>query len=454
MGLMTSHPVLVTLVALVLAASLVPGSVASAAADGHETEGFGPCQDAPFARLDRHPRLRQHVVDGVRVLVLLPDRLDRARRYPTLYLLHGGVSVPDEWVTRMGIEALTAGRDVIVVMPDGGRAGYYRDWANGGRQWERFHIERLVPWVDATFPTVPHRGNRAVAGLSMGGGGAMYYAARHPDVFGSVASFSGAPLAFINTADHTALAAYVHDVQQRCEEDQTGVELFGVYGNPVTDEIGVRDNMPEDLALGLSNTLVYVSAGDGTPIDEEQRNLAAEHPDYAVIEPLLRNQANTFTASLARLGLPHVYEPTSGAHWWETFRVGLRSFLGLLWSDGFQDRGEVEAFDYSTARPYFDGWEWSFRIEDAAGRSFTTVRRASRDGFTISGRGRATVTTAPFFRPREMVETMVQGSTVRVRADRRGRITIEVPLGQDDLAVRMRPARAAQPAVGLTVPPS
>jgi S-formylglutathione hydrolase FrmB len=50
----------------------------------------------------------------------------------------------------------------------------------------------LVPWIDATYRTIAARRGRAIAGVSMGGYGALSYAARHPDTFAAAASFSGA----------------------------------------------------------------------------------------------------------------------------------------------------------------------------------------------------------------------------------------------------------------------
>ena len=58
--------------------------------------------------------------------------------------------------------------------------------------WETFHINELVPWVDATFATQPIPGGRAIAGLSSGGAGSAKYAAAHPGLFGFAGMFSGA----------------------------------------------------------------------------------------------------------------------------------------------------------------------------------------------------------------------------------------------------------------------
>jgi diacylglycerol O-acyltransferase / trehalose O-mycolyltransferase len=153
-------------------------------------------------RLD--PRLEEWTLrtpalaDPTRVRVLLPAgyRGDTTRRYPVLYLLHGADSDETSW-TRFGdAERLTARAPLIVVMPDGGEQGWYTDWYAGDRtvqpRWETYHVGELVPWVDATYRTVAAKRGRAIAGLSMGGYGALSYAARHPGTFVAAASFSGA----------------------------------------------------------------------------------------------------------------------------------------------------------------------------------------------------------------------------------------------------------------------
>jgi len=141
----------------------------------------------------------------VRVRVLLPDGYDpaRARGYDVLYLLHGGGgdylqwSVRTDWLGQNGgaVADVIPGYPGIVVMPEGGKAGWYTDWAghtdgNFAPLWETFHVDQLVPWVDANFNTAATRASRAVAGLSMGGLGALRYAALHPDVYGAVGAFS------------------------------------------------------------------------------------------------------------------------------------------------------------------------------------------------------------------------------------------------------------------------
>ena len=70
----------------------------------------------------------------------------------------------------------------MVVCPDGGRGFYANDPRPGGLAWEDHIVSDLVGFVDATFPTVAAPRGRAVAGLSMGGYGAMMLGLRHPEV--------------------------------------------------------------------------------------------------------------------------------------------------------------------------------------------------------------------------------------------------------------------------------
>lgn len=143
-----------------------------------------------------------NVTVPVKVRILLPAgyQTDPAKPYDVLYLLNGGRGDFEQWSKSDAgdVEAALAGTAFkgIVVMPEGGKAGWYSDWAgktDGGFAplWETFHIKQLVPYIDANFNTKKDRSGRAVAGASMGGYGALRYAGRHPDVFSAVGTFSG-----------------------------------------------------------------------------------------------------------------------------------------------------------------------------------------------------------------------------------------------------------------------
>ncbi|MEU3945365.1 alpha/beta hydrolase-fold protein [Streptomyces sp. NPDC029526] len=129
-----------------------------------------------------------------KIRVFLPRgyHADTDRRWPVTYFLHGGGGSVDD---AAAVPALRDDR-MITVVPDGGLKGWYADWhmqntAEGAANWETFHTEQVVPFIDANLRTVPDREHRAVTGVSMGGFGSLHYAQARPDLFGHVAALSG-----------------------------------------------------------------------------------------------------------------------------------------------------------------------------------------------------------------------------------------------------------------------
>ncbi len=174
----------------------------------------------------------------VKVRLLLPVHY-RARpgaRWPVLYLLHGCCDTYRSWTRSTDVAALTARSDVLVVMPDGGRAGFYSDWLAGPR-WETFHVAELrqILQRDYRASTV-----MAVAGASMGGLGALAYAARHRGMFRAAASFSA-------IAD-TRLSPQESMRYMRLVRSQ-GENPSHLWGDPRGDAAVWAAHNPYDLAL-------------------------------------------------------------------------------------------------------------------------------------------------------------------------------------------------------------
>src|SRR5262249_35083865 len=96
---------------------------------------------------------------------------------------------------RLGAPEYARGLDLIVVMPDVGNS-WYVNWAKNddGQQnrWEDFIIKDLIGHVDANYRTIAKREGRAINGLSMGGYGGIMLGLKHPDLFCSIGSHSGA----------------------------------------------------------------------------------------------------------------------------------------------------------------------------------------------------------------------------------------------------------------------
>lgn len=116
------------------------------------------------------------------------------KKYPVLYLLHGYTSNYTDWA-KLGAGKAAMPYDLIVVMADGGNS-WYANWAKSEGDakdaWEDAIIKDLIGHVDTTYRTVAGREGRAINGLSMGGYGSMMLGLRHPEMFASVGSHSGA----------------------------------------------------------------------------------------------------------------------------------------------------------------------------------------------------------------------------------------------------------------------
>jgi S-formylglutathione hydrolase FrmB len=126
--------------------------------------------------------------------VILPPgyRTASTTRYPVLYLLHGWAGHYTDWLTRTQVADYAAQYRLIVVMPEGNDSWYVDSGAVATDKYETYILKELIPDVDKRFRTIQARYGRAVAGLSMGGYGAIKYGLKYPSAFEFAASMSGA----------------------------------------------------------------------------------------------------------------------------------------------------------------------------------------------------------------------------------------------------------------------
>ena len=130
----------------------------------------------------------------------LPEGYSGAGTFPVIYLLHGYGGNDREWLERGKLEEILdalieAGEipPLIAVMPDAEKSWYVDSAETGGPgDYETAIVRDLLDHVDARYRTNRARSHRMIAGLSMGGYGALRLAFFHPDKFAAVASFSGA----------------------------------------------------------------------------------------------------------------------------------------------------------------------------------------------------------------------------------------------------------------------
>ncbi|MDC0773989.1 alpha/beta hydrolase [Streptomyces sp. HD] len=283
------------------ASTLATASPASAVGDGNGLRIVERNEDDPRLRYYRF------ATDAIgwnpAVNVLLPDGYHTSgRSYPVLYLFHGGGTDQDfrSWENMAGVRARTAGKPIIVVMPDGGHAGWYSNPVNsntGPRNWETFHMAQLLPWIDANFRTYAELDGRAVAGFSMGGFGALKYAAKYSGRFASVSAHSGPP----------SLRRDLGVVAHWANVSSAALDLGGgtIYGAPLWDQAKVSADNPMEHIERYRNKRIFLVAGTSpNPVD----------PFDLLNETEVLAGQREFRAALTAAGIPHEPHEASGGH--------------------------------------------------------------------------------------------------------------------------------------------
>ena len=131
-------------------------------------------------------------------IYLPPGYNESDQAYPVLYLLHGSGDDHTGWVQFGQVQhiadlTIAEGKcaRMIIVMPDAntGRRGYFNDM-RGDFNYEDFFFNELIPHIEKTYRVRSERRYRAIAGLSMGGGGTIFYTLHHPELFAAAAPLS------------------------------------------------------------------------------------------------------------------------------------------------------------------------------------------------------------------------------------------------------------------------
>ena len=239
----------------IAAASLLGAGAAlgGSASPAHASTGLEVIEHQTSGRMHYYRFSTSCISWAPRVNVLLPSNYSSGYRYPVLYLLHGSSENFSKFDKEVDIQNLTASHDLIIVMPDGGAAGWYCDpvVSNAGPQkWETFHIEQLIPWIDANFRTITTYDGRAISGFFTGGFGALKYAAKYSDHFASVSCHSGPA---------NLRGSYGRTVVQWADSSSS-VELAGgyVYGS---DEQRIKADNPVDCVEKYKNKRVFLVTG-------------------------------------------------------------------------------------------------------------------------------------------------------------------------------------------------
>lgn len=240
--------------------------------------------------------------------VYLPPGYDSSQRsYPVLYLLHGAGDDQTGWVqfgevlriTDKAIEDGTA-TPMVIVMPDAntGQRGYFND-ATGEWRYEDFFFEEFMPYIEKKYRIKGEKRYRAVAGLSMGGGGSFMYALHHPELFSSACPLSAA-VGPLSLADAKTFMARIGNK----EVTATDAQVEAYYKR--NSAIELIESMPAD---SVKQVNWYIDCGDD---------------DF-----LYEGNARAHIA-LRKKEIPHEYRVRDGAHNWTYWREALPEVLTFV----------------------------------------------------------------------------------------------------------------------------
>jgi putative tributyrin esterase len=223
-------------------------------------------------------------------LILLPRDYSNGHRFPVLYLLHGLYGAYKNWDTRTHLESAAAQLSFLIVTPDADDSWYTNSATKPEDRFEDYIVKDLVSEVDSKYRTIREKRARAIAGLSMGGYGAVKLALKYPELFAFAGSLSGA---FNATQDLDDL------------KPEFRAKLLEVFGNP-----GSRTRKENDVFLLLKSSrdypYFYVACGTSDFFLDTNRAI---------------------TAQLAKQQILYEYHETPGGHTWEYWDSELTPLL-------------------------------------------------------------------------------------------------------------------------------
>ena len=240
--------------------------------------------------------------------VFLPAgyEMNTDQTYPVLYLLHGMNGTHEDWAGRGHLKDVmdqlkASGEvcDMIVIMPNAGGNIYDEVW-NGyfdmdGWAYERFFYEEFLPTVEKLYRIKDDKANRAIAGLSMGGGGSTSYAQRHADMFCACYAMS-------------ALMHLPAPAEAAPKNDKDKMWHLTYTANKYSCVEYVK-NADEATKQALRTVAWYVDCGD---------------------DDFLFDCNMDFIAAMRKAGVPYQLRVRDGAHTWEYWHSALYEALPFV----------------------------------------------------------------------------------------------------------------------------
>ena len=257
-----------------------------------------------------HLTLPSKILKGDRnfAIYLPPDYDHSSRSYPVLYLLHGYTDDHTGWVQfgevkHIADKAINEGSatPMIIIMPDAdtGLPGYTNS-ISGKWNYEDFFFNELMPHVEDRFRIKKNKRYRAIAGLSMGGGGSFLYALHRPDLFSSAAPLS----AWMGPKNLEEMNDFA--TRENIKFNEADLEPFLKQNNPLE----LIDSMSQE---SLNSVRWYIDCGDDDFLYEGNSMMHIKMRD---------KQIN------------HEFRIRDGGHTWDYWRSALPTVLSFI-SKGF-----------------------------------------------------------------------------------------------------------------------
>ncbi len=237
---------------------------------------------------------------------LPPDYESSQRSYPVLYLLHGGGDDQTGWVQFGEVQNITdrairegKATPMVIIMPDAsaGQRGYYNS-IKGDFPYEDFFFKEFMPYVEKIYRIKAEKRYRAVAGLSMGGGGSFMYALHHPELFSSACPLS-AYCGPLSTDDAKAFFQRFSP-----EAKYTDAEVDSYYKQ--FNVPNLINSLPEE---GLKAVRWYIDCGD---------------------DDFLFEGNSQVHIAMKKKAIPHEFRIRDGGHTWTYWRDSLPEVLNFI----------------------------------------------------------------------------------------------------------------------------
>jgi len=247
----------------------------------------------------------------VKYSVYLPADYETSQRnYPVLYLLHGYSDDETGWI-QFGEANTIADKGIaegifpatIIIIPDG-KVTWYCNSADGKERWEDMFVKELIPFVEKAYRIRPKKEFRAIAGLSMGGYGALGLSMRNPDLFSSCVALSSGTFSDEEIAQQP--------------EKQYNMYFKNIFGENLKGTDRVNDSWKANSPLHLIRTVpfeklksirFYIDCGD---------------------DDFLYKGNSLLHVAMRDFNIPHEYRVRNGAHEWSYWRTGLYDGLKFI----------------------------------------------------------------------------------------------------------------------------